>query len=167
MLNIISRICSMKSFHAFGFLVGFTPVLMQIGIAYWNHQPHYLTEKATLTFNHKTIDLEVARSPEQLVYGLKFRKSMPSLHGMLFVNPRPSIVQLWMRNTYIPLDLVFLKGGVVESIISNVPPCQQSKCPIYSSGDVVDQVVEIGANRASLLGLSYGSFVKIVEKSRS
>lgn len=165
MLNMISRICKMKAFHVFGLGVGLTPVLMQFALFYWNHKPHYLQEKATLTFNDKTINLEVARKPEQLVYGLKFRKSMPSLHGMLFVNPRPSIVQLWMKDTYIPLDLVFLKGGVVESIISNVPPCQQSKCTIYSSGGVVDQVVEIGANQASLLGLNYGSLVKIVDRN--
>lgn len=152
-------------FHIFGLSVGFALVFMRIGVFYWNYQPHYLSSKATLSLNDKVIDLEVAREPDELVHGLKFRRQIAPNHGMLFVNPRPSTVELWMKDTYVPLDLIFLHNGSIKNIITNVPPCQQSKCPIYSSGGVVDQVVEIGANQASLLGLKVEEQVKIVENS--
>ena len=52
--------------------------------------------------------VEIADTPEKMRQGLMYRKSMPKDQGMLFISPYPRIVSMWMKNTYIPLDMVFL-----------------------------------------------------------
>ena len=158
--------CSGKAFDLVALFIGLVPIIMQISLFDWNHRPHYLKSRATLNSNDKVINLEVAREPDELTYGLKFRHQIPQNQGMLFVNSRPSIVQIWMKDVYIPLDMVFLKDGVIKKILTNVPPCQQSNCPVYSSSTAVDQVIEIKAWETGVLGLKPGEQLEIVDKEK-
>ena len=61
----------------------------------------------TTTGLHKLM-VEVARTPEQRINGLMYRRSMPRNHGMLFTFDADQVVMMWMKNTYIPLDMIFL-----------------------------------------------------------
>ncbi|MBE9113297.1 DUF192 domain-containing protein [Nodosilinea sp. LEGE 07298] len=97
--------------------------------------------------------------------GLKERSSLPVNRGMLFtVNPDQE-VQLWMSGVRFPLDMVFLRNERVSVVLSNVPPCttSPSDCPIYTSGGIVDSVIELAAGTADSLSLAEGSTIKILE----
>lgn len=104
----------------------------------------------------RVIHLEVADTPEQQEVGLMNRTSLPVDRGMLFRFQPARTVYFWMKNTLIPLDMVFLRDGTVKYIAKNVPPCQMDPCPTYGPNQMIDQVIELGAGQAAELGLKVG-----------
>jgi uncharacterized membrane protein (UPF0127 family) len=111
--------------------------------------------------NGDTIQLEVARTQQQQMKGLMYRPALPDNRGMLFVFPTPQPVQFWMLNVPVPLDMVFLRQGVVEYIQASAPPCKREPCPTYGPNGLIDQVIELRSGRADELDLKPGTQVKI------
>ena len=110
----------------------------------------------------KTIQLEVARTPQQQAIGLMNRKSLADDRGMIFLFNPPRVTQFWMKNTLIPLDMVFLRNGVVRAIAADVPPCKADPCPTYGSPtEIIDQVIELRGGRAKELNLKVGDRVPV------
>lgn len=109
----------------------------------------------------ETIDLEVARSPEQQRLGLMYRNALPKTRGMLFVFDPPRPVRFWMKNVNLSLDMVFLRGGEIQAIFERVPPCSADPCPTYGPPSEVDGVVELAGGRAAELGLNIGDSLAI------
>ena len=107
------------------------------------------------------ISLEVARTPEEQAMGLMYRTSLAADRGMLFPFEPPRPVSFWMKNTLIPLDMVFLRNGEVKAIATNVPPCTTTPCPSYGPSTEIDQVIELRGGRAAELGLKLGDRVSI------
>ena len=100
------------------------------------------------------IDIEVAESKEDKAQGLMHRSSLPDNGGMLFVNAAPREIIMWMKNTLIPLDMVFIRAdGVVHRIEAGTEP--YSETIIRSNGDVLG-VLELNAGTAQRLGLKPG-----------
>lgn len=98
--------------------------------------------------------VEVMRNDNDRARGLMFRPSMPQDNGMLFDFERDQMVTMWMKNTYISLDMVFIfADGRIHRIESRTEP--QSEKTI-SSGVPVRAVLELNANVASRLGLRPG-----------
>lgn len=98
--------------------------------------------------------VEVMRTDNDRARGLMFRPSMPQDNGMLFDFERDQMVTMWMKNTYISLDMVFIfADGRIHRIESRTEP--QSEKTI-SSGVPVRAVLELNANVASRLGLRPG-----------
>lgn len=98
--------------------------------------------------------VEVMRNDNDRARGLMFRSSMPQDNGMLFDFERDQMVTMWMKNTYISLDMVFIfADGRIHRIESRTEP--QSEKTI-SSGVPVRAVLELNANVASRLGLRAG-----------
>ncbi|NJN76209.1 MAG: DUF192 domain-containing protein [Synechococcaceae cyanobacterium RL_1_2] len=116
---------------------------------------------AMLTVGEEIIELEVASTPEQQAIGLMFRTAMAPNHGMAFNFPEARPVSFWMKNTLIPLDMLFVHQGEIRAIKANVPPCENDPCPSYSSGAFVDQVIELNAGRAEELGLAPGQMLNL------
>jgi uncharacterized membrane protein (UPF0127 family) len=109
----------------------------------------------------QVIQLEVAGTPEQQAIGLMNRTDLAADRGMLFLFESPRRASFWMKNTLIPLDMVFLLNGKVQAISSNVPPCKADPCPTYGPKVLVDQVIELRAGRAAELGLKQGDRLKV------
>jgi uncharacterized membrane protein (UPF0127 family) len=102
--------------------------------------------------------IEVAETPEEKSRGLMFRRSLADNAGMLFPYDPPQEATMWMRNTYISLDMVFIRAdGVVHRIESNTEPF--SERVIASHGDVA-AVLELKAGTAEALGLKPGDRVR-------
>ncbi|MFB2976616.1 DUF192 domain-containing protein [Microseira sp. BLCC-F43] len=116
---------------------------------------------AQATIAGKTINLEVTRTPEQQALGLMYRTSLPDDRGMLFEFNPPHPVSFWMKNVKIPLDMIFLRQGVVRAIAANVPPCNAIPCPTYGPNTPIDQVIELRGGRASQLGLRVGDRITV------
>jgi len=105
--------------------------------------------------------LEVPATERQYAWGLQMRPPLPPLHGMWFAFQPPKPVRFWMHRTLAPLDIVFVRGGVVASIEAAASPCRRLPCRTYGSGDLVDGVVEIAAGEAARLGIRVGTPVEI------
>lgn len=102
-------------------------------------------------------DVEIAVSPTEKARGLMFRRSLPQDGGMIFLYDQPRVMSMWMRNTYIPLDMVFItEQGTVLRIEENTEPF--STDVIYSGGDAI-AVLELNAGEAARIGLKPGDRV--------
>ncbi|PSB39718.1 hypothetical protein C7B67_29305 [filamentous cyanobacterium Phorm 6] len=104
----------------------------------------------------RALGLEVAQTPQEQATGLMFRTELPDDRGMLFPIAPARNVRFWMRNVLIELDMVFLREGIVQAIIPNVPPCFSDTCPNYGPDVPVDGVIELKGGRAAQLGLKVG-----------
>ena len=101
--------------------------------------------------------VEVADSPEQQERGLMFRTSLRGDRGMIFPYDPPREASFWMKNTLIPLDLVFIDaGGRVARIARNATPMSLDPIP---SGVPVSGVLELRGGRAAELGIKEGDSV--------
>lgn len=120
-----------------------------------------LPVSATASVGDQSIQLEVASTPRQQEIGLMYRTELADDRGMLFAFEPPRPVQFWMRNTLIPLDMVFMLDGEVKAIAANAAPCTTATCPLYGSRASVNQVIELRGGRAAELGLQVGDRVAI------
>lgn len=101
---------------------------------------------------------EIADTPQETQQGLMFRESMPHNHGMLFDFGIEKEILMWMKNTPLSLDMVFLSPtGRVVSVASNTVPFSQS---VISSKELASGVFEINAGTSKLLGLKAGDFLE-------
>jgi uncharacterized membrane protein (UPF0127 family) len=102
--------------------------------------------------------VEVMRTPEQLSQGLMFRRYMPEDRGMLFDFKAEQPVQFWMKNTYLPLDMIFIsKAGKIVSIAENAEPLSEKLIP---SGAPVVGVLEVNAGTAARIQAKPGDSVR-------
>ena len=118
---------------------------------------------AVTTLGGEEIFLEVATTPQQQAMGLMYRDALPDDRGMLFPMGRPRPVSFWMKNVPVALDMVFVYQGQIVGL-AEAPPCTADPCPTYGPGNqLVDQVIELRAGRATELGLTVGDEVVIRE----
>jgi uncharacterized membrane protein (UPF0127 family) len=103
--------------------------------------------------------LEVAETTEQAEKGLMYRKKLAPQHGMLFSFSPAREVSFWMKNTWIPLDMLFVKSGQVVHIEAEAQPCTSEPCPIYSSTVPVDAVIELAGGTAMKNGIHNGDTI--------
>ena len=102
--------------------------------------------------------VEVARTEEEQATGLMNRASLAPDRGMIFPFEPPREASFWMKNTLIPLDMIFVRAdGSIANIEANTVPL--SLQPVYSAG-VVGAVLEIAGGRAAELGIKAGDKVK-------
>ena len=96
-------------------------------------------------------DVYLARSWEQQRQGLMFVRQMPETTGMLFIYPGEDVRSMWMKNTYIPLDMVFARadGSVINVITDTVPQTLHSN----KSARPARYVLELNAGTARRLGI--------------
>lgn len=118
-------------------------------------------EQAPLTIRSATGEhrfiVEIARTPEQQARGLMHRQSLAAERGMLFPYDPPRPASFWMKNTLIPLDLIFIRAdGTIASIEANAVPLSLE--PIASQ-EPAAAVLEIAGGRAAELGLAPGDQV--------
>ena len=101
--------------------------------------------------------VEVARTPEQQEIGMMFRRSVPANRGMIFPYDPPTPASFWMKNTLVPLDMIFIRAdGRIARIAANTVPRSLQPVP---SGEPVAAVLEIRGGRAAELGIRPGDIV--------
>ncbi len=101
--------------------------------------------------------VEVASDQKSKEQGLMFRRYLPSNAGMIFTFSKPEMVIFWMKNTFIPLDILFVRpDGKVSSIAANAEPLSLKSIP---SDEPVLAVIELNGGRARALGIKPGDRV--------
>lgn len=107
--------------------------------------------------------VELALTPEDQAQGLMFRESLPERAGMLFVFPETAPHHFWMKNTMIPLDMVWLdESGRVLYVSADTPPCKADPCPTYGPDGPAKQVLEIAGGKAKGEGVTVGSKLELL-----
>jgi uncharacterized membrane protein (UPF0127 family) len=102
--------------------------------------------------------VEVVDTPKARARGLMFRKSMPADHGMLFEFKAEGPVSMWMKNTYIPLDMVFIgRDGRVVGVAADAEPFSER---IIASPEPAYAVLELNAGAARRISLAPGDQVR-------
>jgi uncharacterized membrane protein (UPF0127 family) len=106
----------------------------------------------------QTFRVEVARNDADRAQGLMFRRSMPADQGMLFDFGRVEPVAMWMQNTYLPLDMLFVRpDGTIARIAANTEPLSTRTIP---SGEPVLAVLELNAGTTGRLGIKAGDRIE-------
>lgn len=101
--------------------------------------------------------VEIARTPQQRARGLMFRQSLPPGRGMLFLYPRQGPVYMWMKDTFVPLDMLFMdRDGKIVHVVENARP---KSLDIISSWAPAKSVLEVPAGTAARLGVRNGDRV--------
>lgn len=110
----------------------------------------------TETGRHE-IKVEVAETPQQKAMGLMFRTEVPPMTGMIFPYGQPQELTMWMRNTYVSLDMIFIRAdGRVHRIAENTTPFSED---VVASEGKVTAVLELKAGESRRLGLKVGDQV--------
>lgn len=115
--------------------------------------------KLVITGGKQPLEFEIwiADTDQRKAQGLMFVRSLAPQRGMLFVNDSPRTLSMWMKNTYIPLDMVFIDaGGRIQQIVAQTTP--HSLDTIRSDKPAL-AVLEIGGGEAQRLGIAPGQHV--------
>jgi len=108
--------------------------------------------------------VELARTPDEQAQGLMFRESLPERAGMLFHFSDKSTHHFWMKNTMIPLDMIWLDdAGKVIFVSADTPPCKTDPCPSYGPDAPASNVLEIAGGMAAKEKVTVGSSLKFLD----
>jgi len=110
--------------------------------------------------------IEIADEEAERQRGLMFRDEMAADHGMLFIHEYEEPVAYWMKNTHIPLDILYFDHELkLVSQQRDVPPCTAGNaCPSYPSNAPALYVLELNAGQATKIGLKQGDTLKVDPK---
>lgn len=109
-------------------------------------------------------EVELARTPEEHARGLMFRESLRDRAGMIFLFSQEPMIphHFWMKNTMIPLDMIWIEAnGRVAFVSANTPPCKADPCPMYGPDMGIPIVLEIAAGMAAKEGVVVGSEISV------
>lgn len=112
----------------------------------------------TIQIGQRTYQCEVAANEDSRRTGLMHRKSMPEDHGMIFVFKYEQVLYFWMKNTLIPLDILYLdrQGKVVA-----IRPLQPLDENSVGSKDPAQYAIELNAGQAAASGIKEGDVIKL------
>ncbi|HSU72882.1 MAG TPA: DUF192 domain-containing protein [Candidatus Binatia bacterium] len=106
--------------------------------------------------------VEVADDAEERAKGLMYRQTLAPSDGMLFIFEDEAPRTFWMKNTKLPLDMIFVDSNLtVDEVKSNVPPCKSDSCPVYPSKQPAQYVIEVGAGYAEKKGIEPGTRIDL------
>ena len=136
-------------------------VVLAVGLMAYAGDLARAAELQTLEIASKTgvhaFQVEMAITPEEKEHGLMFRRELPEGQGMLFDFQFDQNVAFWMKNTYIPLDMLFIRAdGRILRIAENTEPLSERNIP---SGGPVRAVLEVIGGTAKKLGIAPGDRV--------
>jgi hypothetical protein len=115
-----------------------------------------------ICFKNNCFEVELAITDEEQMLGLMFRKSLDQNRGMLFVFREEGMHSFWMKNTFIPLDIIWInKQTEIIFISENTQPCHQDTCPSIAPDKKAKYVLEINGGISKEIGLKVGDSAEI------
>ena len=119
-----------------------------------------VSSQAYIEAGGKRIGVEIADSPEEWSKGLMYVESLPQDRGMLFVFPDEAERSFWIRNTLIPLDMIFVDAdGVITNITKSAQPCKAILCESYYGR--AKYVLEVNGGFSDASGIRIGDTVEM------
>lgn len=115
-----------------------------------------------VVLNGERFIVEVSDTDEKRNLGLMFRDRLPENHGMLFIFPGEASRSFWMKNTRIPLDILYFDSRLaLVSVVENARPCRSRRCPSYPSEGPAQYVLELNSGKAAELGVKRGDVLQL------
>ena len=112
--------------------------------------------------SEKTVNAEIADSPAGWETGLMYRKSLAPDSGMLFIFPDEDYRSFWMKNTLIPLDMLFISAnGTIVDMKESFQPCKADPCESYRSKEKAMYVLEVNAGFARENDIQEGNAISV------
>lgn len=140
-------------------------IIVYLGFYFWlnpylnNKDSHVLVAIYTQVGSKVVFEAEVADTPEANAKGLMYRQSMPENFGMLFISEEAGPKRFWMKNTYIPLDIIFISPEwKILHIDHNRKPHDETP---MGTDLFVKYVLEINAGLADKLGIAIGDRIQV------
>jgi uncharacterized membrane protein (UPF0127 family) len=132
--------------------------IIEGGRVAWEFEKKSLSESInqTVAINGATFQVDVVSDAAGIQKGLMWRENLENNEGMMFVMPTTDVHSFWMKNTLIPLDLIFINGGRVVGIAANAKPQDET---LISSEVPCDRVLEIPAGVSDVHGIEIGDEV--------
>lgn len=110
-----------------------------------------------ICFKSKCFDVEIAENQEEWEKGLMFKESLDKNSGMLFVFPEEEIYSFWMKDTLIPLDIIWINADKeIVFIKRDAQPCLEEPCESFTPNEKAKYVLEMNAGMAEKVGLEIG-----------
>ncbi|MFH1348674.1 MAG: DUF192 domain-containing protein [Patescibacteria group bacterium] len=104
----------------------------------------------------RKLAVEIADTPNERIQGLMFRKELKENQGMLFVFTQPQVLSFWMKNTLIPLDIIFFDANKEFVSAMTMQPCEADPCPSYKSERAAVYALEVGEGFIERNGVARG-----------
>jgi uncharacterized membrane protein (UPF0127 family) len=157
---------SVQTAHRTAVVALASSVMAIVAVALWITPPAFVKASAWVRTNAvsrvdariagKPFVLEVAKTPEQHRIGLSGRTDVPSGTGMVFLFDDPGNYAFWMKDTLVPLDILWLRGGKVVDLVT-LPATLPGGVPaLHRPTAAADRVVELPAGTAAELGVEVG-----------
>jgi uncharacterized protein len=102
------------------------------------------------------IDAEIADTNELRTIGLMDRTKLSQGDGMLFIFENPDVLMFWMKNTLIPLDIIFFDEVGVFVHFESMDPCEEEPCDVFTSEEFALYALEVPAGYAQKMGIGTG-----------
>ena len=147
--------------HGIAMLVIVVIVALALIVGYnqVNNQPG---NESQLCFRDNCFYVELALTPEEQSRGLMFRDHLDPDRGMLFVFPKEDVYSFWMKNTLVPLDIIWIsENKEIVFISKNTQPCNELSCPMINPGEKAKYVLEVNAGVSDEIELVVGSEIAI------
>lgn len=124
--------------------------------------PSSVREKGTVCFRSDCINVEIAKAKDAQEKGLMNRTGLDENAGMLFVFDHAGLHPFWMKNTLIPLDIIWLdQNGKVVYIEMNAQPCETAPCKLYTPPIHASTILEVNAWYAKHHNIAIGDVATI------
>ena len=116
----------------------------------------------TVCIEDKCVNVEVVDEYDEIIEGLMFREHLDEDTGMLFVFQEEGVHHFWMKNTLIPLDMIWIdKDNKIIFIKKNAQPCKQENCASFGPDEKVKYVLEANAGYIKENSIQVGDIVSI------
>ena len=132
--------------------------------SFFNFKKIQAEEYKWMVNDDTTLLLEISDNFLKRKIGLMNRESLKSNQGMIFIYERLEPINIWMFNTLIPLDIIFLKENKIIKITHNAMPCLDLPCKLYPSLEPVDMIIEINGGQAKVFNLKVGDNLTFFKK---
>jgi uncharacterized membrane protein (UPF0127 family) len=121
-----------------------------------------LPRKNIVCVKDKCFTVELAITPQQHAHGLMFRKKLDDDKGMFFIFKGEGIYPFWMKNTFIPLDIIWIgQNQQVVFIKENAQPCKKKSCPLIFPNRKAKYVLEVNGGTVNKLKSGVGDRVEL------
>ena len=112
---------------------------------------------AKACFKERCFEVEIAQSDEERMRGLQSRRVLEDGSGMLFIFPESGVYSFWMKDTLIPLDMIWLdESKDIIGIVSGASPCEQDPCPTYGPAKLSRYVLEVNSGNVKRFHIQIG-----------